>query len=92
MKQIYDYIDDHWQDGVADLMRLCRQPSISAQGVGMAEMVQLLAQVMGEYGISTRILSVPKSKFPVVYGEIAGESPVTILFYDHYDVQPPEPL
>ena len=92
MKQIYDYIDDHWQDGVADLIRLCRQPSISAQGVGMPEMVQLLAQVMGEYGVATRILPVPKGKFPVVYGEIAGESPVTLLFYDHYDVQPSEPL
>jgi acetylornithine deacetylase/succinyl-diaminopimelate desuccinylase-like protein len=92
MENIYNYIDDHWQEGVADLMRLCRQPSISAQGVGMPEMVQLLAQVMGEYGVSTRILPVPKGKFPVVYGEIAGESPATILFYDHYDVQPPEPL
>jgi len=92
MENIYDYIDDHWQEGVADLMRLCRQPSISAQGVGMPEMVQLLAQVMGEYGVSTRILPVPKGKYPVVYGEIAGESPTTILFYDHYDVQPPEPL
>ena len=92
MENIYVYIDDHWQDGVADLVRLCRQPSISAQGVGMSEMVQLLAQVMGEYGVSTRILPVSQGKFPVVYGEIAGESPVTLLFYDHYDVQPPEPL
>jgi acetylornithine deacetylase/succinyl-diaminopimelate desuccinylase-like protein len=92
MKQIYDYIDSRWQEGIADLIRLCRQPSISAQKVGMPEMAQLLAQVMGEYGIKTQILPVPKSKFPVVYGEVAGESAVTLLFYDHYDVQPPEPL
>ncbi len=92
MKQIYDYIDDHWQDGVADLIRLCRQSSISAQGVGMPEMAQLLAQMMNEYGIKTQILPAPGSEFPVIYGEIAGESPVTLLFYDHYDVQPPEPL
>ena len=58
----------------------------------MPEMVQLLAQMMSEYGISTRILPVPGGKYPVVYGEISGESPSTILFYDHYDVQPPEPL
>jgi len=92
MVNIHDYIDDHWQEGIADLIRLCRQPSISAQGVGMAEMAQLLAQVMGEYDVSASILPVTGSKFPVVYGEIAGESPVTLLFYDHYDVQPPEPL
>ena len=92
MKQIYDYIDDHWQEGVEDLMRLCRQPSISAQGVGMTEMAQLLAQMMGEYGVRTQIIPVPGGKYPVVYGEIAGKSPATIIFYDHYDVQPPEPL
>ncbi len=92
MQNIYDYIDEHWQEGVEDLVRLCRQPSISAQGIGMPEMGQLLAQMMGEYGVSTRILPVPGGEYPVVYGEIASESPVTLLFYDHYDVQPPEPL
>ncbi len=92
MNDIYDYIDDHWQEAVDDLMRLCRQPSISAQGVGMAEMAQLLSRVMQEYNISTQILPVPGSDYSVVYGEIKGESPTTLLFYDHYDVQPPEPL
>ena len=92
MKQIYDYIYDHWAEAVEDLMRLCRQPSISAQGAGMAEMVQLMSQVMKQYDINTKILPVPGSNYPVVYGEIKGESPATILFYDHYDVQPPEPL
>jgi len=29
---------------------------------------------------------------PVVYAELQGESPKTLLFYDHYDVQPAEPL
>src|SRR3990170_918519 len=29
---------------------------------------------------------------PVVYGEQPGRSPRTLLFYDHYDVQPAEPL
>jgi acetylornithine deacetylase/succinyl-diaminopimelate desuccinylase-like protein len=29
---------------------------------------------------------------PVVFGERAGRSKRTLLFYNHYDVQPPEPL
>jgi len=92
MKEIYDYIDTHWQEAIHDLMRLCRQPSISAQDVGMAEMAQLLSQVMQEYNIDAKLLPVPGSNFPVVFGEIQGESPNTLLFYNHYDVQPPEPL
>lgn len=92
MKKIYDYIDEHLQDALDDLIHLCRQPSISAQNVGMKEMVKLLSRTMQDYNISTRVLSVPRSKYPVVYGEIEGASQKTLLFYDHYDVQPPEPL
>ena len=29
---------------------------------------------------------------PVVVGKATGQSPHTFLFYNHYDVQPPEPL
>jgi len=92
MQQIYDYIDDHWQEAIEDLKRLCRQPSISAQGVGMAETVQLLVQVMHEYDINARVLPSPGDGYPLIYGEVSGGSPITLLFYNHYDVQPPEPL
>ncbi|UCC60892.1 MAG: M20/M25/M40 family metallo-hydrolase [Dehalococcoidia bacterium] len=92
MQQIYEYIDQHWQEAVEDLKRLCRQPSISAQNVGMAEMVPLLVRMMQEYGISTRVLTGPSAGYPLIYGELEGETPITLLFYNHYDVQPPEPL
>ena len=29
---------------------------------------------------------------PVVFAEFSGKSKETILFYNHYDVQPPEPV
>ena len=92
MQNIYDYIDDHWQDALEDLKRLCRQPSISAQGVGMTETVQLLARMMREYDIEAQVLPSPGDGYPLIYGEVAGDSPTTLLFYNHYDVQPPEPL
>lgn len=91
MKDVYDYIDDHWQEAVDALMRLCRQPSISAQNVGMLEMAKLLSGIMREHNVNTKIMRV-MGGYPVIYGEIEGESPTTLLFYDHYDVQPPEPL
>jgi len=92
MQNIYDYIDDHWQDALEDLKRLCRQPSISAQGVGMAEVVQLLVRMMREYDIDAQVLPSPGDGYPLIYGGVAGDSPTTLLFYNHYDVQPPEPL
>jgi acetylornithine deacetylase/succinyl-diaminopimelate desuccinylase-like protein len=92
MQEIFNYIDDHWEEAISDLKRLCAQPSISAQGEGMAEMAQLTSQMLEEYNVSPQILPVPGSSYPVVYGEIKGQSPVTLLFYNHYDVQPPEPL
>ena len=92
MEQVYEYIDNHWTDAVEDLKRLLRQPSISAQDVGMSETVQLTSQLLKEYDIETQILPVPNNGYPVIYGEIKGESSTTLLFYNHYDVQPPEPL
>jgi acetylornithine deacetylase/succinyl-diaminopimelate desuccinylase-like protein len=92
MREVYAHIDDHWMEAVEDIKRLCRQPSISAQGMGMAEMVDLLVQVMGDYGIHAQVLPNPSGGYPVVYGEVAGESDRCLLFYNHYDVQPPEPL
>lgn len=92
MQGIYDYLDDHWHEAIGDLKRLCRQPSISAQGLGMAETVPLLVEIMHKYGISTRVLPNPGGGYPLVFGELRGESARTLLFYNHYDVQPAEPL
>jgi acetylornithine deacetylase/succinyl-diaminopimelate desuccinylase-like protein len=58
--------------------------------VGLEETAELVAQMMAEYGIPAQIL--PSKGYPVVYGELRGDSPTTILFYNHYDVQPPEPV
>ncbi len=71
--------------------QLCRQPSVTAQGLGVAEMADLTERLLREAGFATRQLTVPNAP-PIVYGEQPGRSPVTLLLYNHYDVQPPEPL
>jgi acetylornithine deacetylase/succinyl-diaminopimelate desuccinylase-like protein len=35
---------------------------------------------------------VPTAGYPVVVGQFAGAGAKTLMFYNHYDVQPPEPL
>ena len=75
---------------LADLERLCRQPSIAAQGVGIEECAGLTATLLREYGFRAEVLE--SAGNPVVYGEADGASERTLLCYNHYDVQPAEPL
>lgn len=88
--QIDSYIQDHLDEWIAELSTLCAQPSVSAQGLGMRECADLVAEMLRKRGFSAEVL--PTAGHPVVYGEIKGRSDKTLLFYNHYDVQPPEPL
>lgn len=92
MKDVYSYIEQHTNDTVDLLARLCRQPSISAQRVGLQEMALLVQDVLRETGFETR-LEPTITGVPVVYGEIkSANAQRTLLLYNHYDVQPVEPL
>jgi len=92
LDRVYDYIESNSQRFIQDLVRLVRQPSVSARKEGMPECAEIVDEMMRDVGISTRIIPEEEGN-PVVYGEIKSESSErTLLFYDHYDVQPPEPL
>ncbi|MCA9935344.1 MAG: M20/M25/M40 family metallo-hydrolase, partial [Anaerolineales bacterium] len=78
---------DYWLEQLA---RLCAQPSVSAQNFGIAETAELVAAMLREQGFRAEVMSSDGN--PVVYGEGDGTSDKTLLFYLHYDVQPPEPL
>lgn len=73
-----------------ELCNFLRQPSIAAQGVGMVEMAAIVRARLERLGAEVQVLQVPGAA-PVIYGSL-GNGPRTLLIYDHYDVQPPEPL
>jgi acetylornithine deacetylase/succinyl-diaminopimelate desuccinylase-like protein len=75
-----------------DLLTVVRQPSISAQQVGVRECAMLVREFMADAGLDTQMLETRGA--PMVLGTWlqAGPDRPTILFYGHYDVQPPEPL
>jgi acetylornithine deacetylase/succinyl-diaminopimelate desuccinylase-like protein len=75
-----------------ELIDLLRMPTISARNDKdvMQQAADWLVRRLQSLGAETRLLDSPG--FPVVYGEIKGDSDKSILFYNHYDVQPPEPL
>jgi len=87
---IDDYIDRHMDESIEELSRLCAQPSVSAQNWGLKECAELVGEMLHQRGFDVQIHSTAGA--PVVFAERKGRSDRTILFYNHYDVQPAEPL
>lgn len=90
MEEFKAYVDENADRFVAELQRLCRQPSIAAQKVGIEETAEMVLSMLQRIGAQARLIPVADGA-PVVYGTI-GEGTRTLIFYNHYDVQPPEPL
>jgi acetylornithine deacetylase/succinyl-diaminopimelate desuccinylase-like protein len=91
MFNAYDrYIQEHLPDSMAELGRLCAQPSVSAQGIGIQECAELVAEMLRARGFVAHIHRT--RGHPIVTAEIRGRQNKTLIFYNHYDVQPPEPL
>ena len=85
------YLEAHPNEAQMLLERLCSQPSVVAQNLGMAEIADLIELLLSENGFQTQRLYATGAP-PAIYGELRGRSDYTILLYNHYDVQPPEPL
>ena len=87
------HIDTHMADLVSELQTLIRQPSVSAKNEGIEECAQLVKKMLKKSGIKSEILRM-KNVSPIVYGEIKSKKNPnkTLMFYNHYDVQPAEPF
>ncbi len=90
LSRIDDYLEDHLDQSIAELSRFCEQPSVSAQNWGIEETARLVEKMLKKRGFETQII--PTDGAPVVTAFRKGQSACTVLFYNHYDVQPPEPL
>jgi acetylornithine deacetylase/succinyl-diaminopimelate desuccinylase-like protein len=88
--KINAYLEKNLEKSIDELSRLCAQPSISAQNLGLTECAELTASMLRQRGFQAEVMTTTGA--PVVYAERKGRSDKTLLFYNHYDVQPPEPL
>lgn len=87
MKETYNYIDEHLQDYVDELLPFIAQPSISSTNVGMEESLDMLVKMMEEVGIETEVI--PSKGAPYIYGQInVDPSKPRLIIYGHYDVVP----
>jgi acetylornithine deacetylase/succinyl-diaminopimelate desuccinylase-like protein len=88
--KIDNYISQNLDRYIEETARLCAQPSVSAQKWGMRECAALVGEILREHGFDVEQVETPGN--PVVVGRAKGRSDRTLLFYNHYDVQPAEPL
>jgi len=88
--RIDSYLETHLDESIAELSRLVAQPSVGAQNLGMRECALLVDEMLKGRGFDVRVMDTKGA--PVVFGERRGKSDKTLLIYNHYDVQPPEPL
>lgn len=84
------YLEEHLDESVAELSRLTAQPSVGAQNWGMKECAALVAEMLVKRSFAVQVMDTGGP--PVVFGERKGRSSKILLIYNHYDVQPPEPL
>lgn len=72
-----------------------RLESVSAQGRQINQTAKAVQALIENIGGESEVLEL-KGAHPVVYGFFeagkSGDSEKTLLFYDHYDVQPEDPL
>jgi acetylornithine deacetylase/succinyl-diaminopimelate desuccinylase-like protein len=91
LSDIFAHIDARRDAYLARLLDYVRQPSISAHGLGIAETGQFLLGELQALGMDAQLI--PTAGWPMVYARrMDAPGAPTVMFYGHYDVQPPDPL
>jgi acetylornithine deacetylase/succinyl-diaminopimelate desuccinylase-like protein len=90
INKIDSFLEKNLNKSLDELKLYVSQPSISAQNIGLKECAQLVKEMLEKRGFKVEVISTEGA--PVVYAERKGKSNKTLLIYNHYDVQPPEPL
>jgi acetylornithine deacetylase/succinyl-diaminopimelate desuccinylase-like protein len=84
------YLDENLDENISELIEYCKIPTISAQKLNLDEGAAFTGKLLEQRGFHVEIY--PTKGAPIVFAERKGTGDKTLLFYNHYDVQPPEPL
>lgn len=92
-------VDSDIETLTSQLQQLIRVPSVSAKKQStVKKCAELVSNIMSDSGIKSELLKLDDDSelvSPIVYGEVKSKNNPngkTILFYNHYDVQPVEPI
>ena len=91
---VFDRIDREKEGYLEELKELLRIPSVSTEPEHKDDVLRCAAHLGGrmrEAGLEVEMIETEGN--PLIYGQWLGApGKPTILFYGHYDVQPPDPL
>jgi len=95
MQNNADYITQHKERFLNELIELLKIPSISADSAFSQDVIntsEMIGKALKDAGCDSVELC-ETDGYPIVYGEkIIDPNLPTVLVYGHYDVQPPDPL
>jgi acetylornithine deacetylase/succinyl-diaminopimelate desuccinylase-like protein len=85
------YIEQNSRRFVEELKELCSFPSISNHGLDAVKPARdWLARSLGRF--TDRVETLEAGGMPALYAEVRGTGKRKILLYQHYDVQPVDPV
>lgn len=90
LEEVYQIIEKNRDKSIEILSNLLRIPSMAAKKTGAPEAIEFLSKIFEETGF-THFIS-ETSGNPVFCAEMNVGAEKTLLFYDHYDVQPEDPV
>ncbi len=84
-------IRERLEASLAELMDLCRIPSTHANPAALRDAAAFIERALKRRGFQVRVFD-PGTEPPVLVATRPGRSARTLLMYNHYDVQPPDPV
>ena len=83
-------IDENANKAIDAAKKICSIPTVAAKGQGIEETANLVQKMLEDAGLSSERYETQGA--PVITGHLDVGAKRTLLFYDHYDVQPAEPF
>ncbi len=90
IEETFRIIEKNKEQSIELLKDFLRIPSVAAKNTGTQEAIDYLRRTFGDAGFDYFVEETPTK--PVFCAEMNVGAEKTILFYDHYDVQPEDPI
>jgi acetylornithine deacetylase/succinyl-diaminopimelate desuccinylase-like protein len=95
LEDVFRHLASERQGALDRLFQFLAIPSIStdpAHHGACLEAADWCAEILRDIGFDARVEPTPGKPMVVGHWRAEGGSPLRVLFYGHYDVQPPDPL